>query len=79
MRKPGEHARLYYDGFQTVEEGDYIRTPTGRTYLVTFARVQTAGKHAGRQHLVTIVMDPDHVPEPDAKIHPLHWYTRGKS
>jgi len=76
VKRPGEHARLYYDGARPVEEGDYIRTPTGRTYLVTFARTQTKGKHAGRQHLVTIVMDPDHQVEEDATVHPIHWYRR---
>lgn len=75
-RRPGEHARLYYDGATPVEEGDYIRTTTGRLYLVTFARVQQAGKYAGRQHLITVVMDPDHEPEDNATVHPLHWYRR---
>lgn len=76
MKRPGEHARLYYDSDTPVAEGDYVRTSTGRLYLVTFARVQTAGKYAGRQHLVTIIMDPDHEPEPDAVVHPLYWYPR---
>lgn len=77
MKAPGEPAALTYDSARPVEPGDYIRTPTGRTYLVTSVRVQARGRHAGRQHLATVVMAPDHVVEPDATVHPLHWYRRG--
>lgn len=76
MKKPGESAAIYYDGWQQVEEGDYLRTPTGRTYLVQHVRIQAKGKHVGRQHLSAVVMEPDHVPEPDARVHPLYWYRR---
>jgi hypothetical protein len=76
-KAPGEPAYLYYDGFVLVEEGDYIRTPTGRTYLIRHVRVQARGKHKGRQHLQTTVMAPDHVTEPDAVIHAIAWYPRG--
>jgi hypothetical protein len=76
VKQPGESARLYYDGRQVAEEGDYIRTPSGRTYLVEHVRIQEKGKHAGRQHLQTVVMSPDHVPEPDARVLPIYWYRR---
>lgn len=76
MRQPGEHAWLYYDGAAPVAAGDYIRTGTGRTYLVQTVRVQQKGKHTGRQHLSTVVMAPDHEPEPDATVHPIRWYRR---
>ena len=76
MRAVGEQARLYYDSQTPVEEGDFIQTPTGRTYLVTFVRVQTEGKHAGRQHLVTVVWDPENPIPTDAVVHPIHWYSR---
>ena len=76
MKAPGEQAALYYDGWAPVAPGDYIRTGTGRTYLVEGVRTQERGKHAGRQHLATVVMAADHQPEPDATVHPLHWYRR---
>lgn len=76
MKKPGESASIYYDGWAQVAEGDYLRTPTGRTYLVTHVRVQERGIHKGRQHLQTVVMEPDHQTETDAVVHPLHWYQR---
>lgn len=76
MKAAGQPAALYYDGAAPVAVGDYIRTRTGRTYLVTGVRVQERGKHAGRQHLATVVMAPDHVPEDDATVHPIWWYAR---
>lgn len=76
MKRPGESAYLYYDGAAPCTEGDYIRTPTGRTYLIEHVRVQEKGKHAGRQHLRTVVMEPGHQPEPDAVVHPIFWYRR---
>lgn len=79
MKQVGEQARLYYDGARPVDVGDFIRTPTGRTYLVDHVRIQERGKHAGRQHLVTTVMPDDHEPELDAVVHPIHWYRRARS
>lgn len=76
MKQPGESAYLYYDSTARVREGDYIRTGTGRTYLVTSVRVQMRGKHEGRQHLQTVVMEPDHVIEKDAHIFRIAWYRR---
>lgn len=76
MKAPGEPASLYWDGWDRAEPGDYIRTKTGRTYLIERVRIQERGKHKGRQHLSTIVMEPDHQPEPDAKIHMIYWYAR---
>jgi hypothetical protein len=68
-------AALHYDSAVPVVEGDYIRTGTGRTYLVQAVRVQQRGKHAGRQHLTTVVMEPCH-DTGDATVHLLHWYRR---
>lgn len=69
----GSHVRLHYDSATLVEEGDYLRTESGRLYEVIGVRVQERGKHAGRQHLTAIVSRgaPD-----DARVHPLHWYSR---
>lgn len=79
MKAAGERALLYYDSTNRVLEGDYIRTQTGRTYLVDVVRIQQAGKHAGRQHLVCTVMPDGHDPEPDARVLPIAWYPRKRS
>jgi hypothetical protein len=77
MKQPGEPASLYIDTVARVAEGDYIRTPTGRTYLVQSVRVQERGAHAGRrQHLKTVVMEPGHPFEDDDTIHDIIWYKR---
>lgn len=78
MKAAGERALLTYDPApgQVVTEGDYIRTGTGRTYLVDKARRQQEGKHAGRYLLATTVMPDDHQTEPDAVVHLLAWYRR---
>lgn len=70
-RQPGEPASLYVDLYEYVEDGDYIRTPSGRQYLVQSVRIQKTGKHVGRQHLKTVVMEPDHQPGDDAVIHDM--------
>lgn len=67
---------LYYDGRTLVDEGDYIQTRTGRTYLIQSVRVQARGKHVGRQHLKCVVMAPEHEIEEDAVVHPIYWYAR---
>lgn len=80
MKQPGESAKLYIDTSMRVQEGDYIRTHTGRTYLITSVRTATRGVHAGtRQYLETIVMAPDHETEPDARIITISWYSRSRS
>jgi len=75
----GSEVGLYYDSREyRVAEGDYIRTATGRTYLVISVRVAERGKHAGvRQHLRCIVVDFDHPQEGD-RVYPLQWYRRGR-
>ncbi|WP_028474066.1 hypothetical protein [Nocardioides alkalitolerans] len=79
MKRPGESAALYVDMVRSVEPGDYIVTGTGRTYLVDAVRVQERGKHVGRQHLTTVVMEPGHEPEADATVHRISWYRRPRS
>lgn len=74
MKPPGSLVSLYYDSPRPVEVGDYIRTPTGRTYRVETLRVQQKGSRAGRKHMMCTVLAPDE--EVDGKIHPLVWYTR---
>lgn len=81
MKQPGESAHLYYDPDDQVdvEEGDYLRTGTGRLYLITGVRVQESGKHAGRYHLDCVVMERHHLTEPDAAVHTVVWYPRGET
>lgn len=80
MKPPGSRVRLTYDGRVTLREGDYLRTgTTGRLYLVETNRIQTKGKHAGRQHLGCVVMPPGHRPERDAVVAPIFWYPRGRA
>lgn len=75
MKAPaGAEVALYYDGH--ADEGDYLRTPSGRTYLLVGVRVQERGKNAGRLHLRAVVMAADHTPEPDARVRLIHWYRR---
>jgi hypothetical protein len=76
VKQPGEQAGLYYDAPFRVHDGDYLRTGTGRLYLIEDVRVQEGGVHAGRQHLKVVVMEPDHVIPDDAKVHTVNWYPR---
>lgn len=43
--KVGDLVSLYYDSPVTVEVGHYLRTTTGRAYLVDQIRRQTKGQH----------------------------------
>jgi hypothetical protein len=74
----GAVVRIFYDGPELVA-GHFLRTATGRTYLVVSVRVQRRGRHTGRQHLACLVTERgptvrDHV---EGRVHPLHWYPRG--
>lgn len=71
----GANVGLYFDGLASIEEGDYIRTKSGRSYLVESVRVQQRGIHVGRQHLRCIVVNPEDV-APDATVHRMWWYRR---
>jgi hypothetical protein len=73
----GKNVGLYYDSPRNVEVGDYIATPTGRTYLVNWVRIQCKGIHVGRQHIRGTVVDPADVAK-GATVHPLRWYRRRK-
>ena len=78
MKPVGSLVRLTYDG-PPLREGDYLRThTTGRLYLAMRVRVQEKGKHRGRQHISAIVVDRNHVVEPDARVRPIHWHPRGR-
>lgn len=70
---------LYVDLVSHVSPGDLIETQSGRQYLVMVVRVQTRGKHRGRQHLRAQVIDRDDVC-PSAMVgrtvHRIRWYRR---
>jgi hypothetical protein len=67
---------IYYDGSTELDQGDALRTPTGRLYVVAHVRVQQRGKHAGRQHLRCAVFSPGTMAPPGTRVFPLHWYSR---
>lgn len=74
---PGTEVGLFMDMGTQLEAGDYLRSRSGRTYLVDNVRVQQRGVHIGRQHLRCIVVRPEDV-APDARIIDFWWYPRGK-
>lgn len=71
----GTNVGLYYDGLAEVEVGEYIRTKTGRSYLIDSVRIQQRGTHVGRQHLRCIVVAAEDI-APDATVHRMWWYRR---
>jgi len=71
----GAIVKLYLDTGWTVREGDVIQTQTGRAYRVLELRRQERGRHAGRWHLVVVVLAPGEL-APDDRIIPIRWYRR---
>jgi len=88
----GANVGLYVDLVARVAVGDIIETQTGRRYGVLAVRVQMRGKHAGRQHLRCVVVEPDtdrkivatqngdgiDIAEVPTRIHRIRWYSRGR-
>lgn len=73
-RQPGELVRLTYTSTATVLAGDYLRTPTGRTYLVDQIRpARRRLTHA----IDAIVMEDDFALQEHDVVHPLHWNRGG--
>lgn len=70
----GSEVGLYYDAPFLLAAGDQLVTPTGRLYEIESVRVQSRGRHAGRQHLRATVLPPD--ASCDGTRHELHWYRR---
>lgn len=71
----GSQVRLYIDTSQRVRIGDFIQTPTGRTYLIDHVRTQQRGRHAGtRQHLRVTVVPP--ALAEGGRVIPIRWYRR---
>ncbi len=76
VKPPGSVVQITYDG-DTLNEGDALRTPSGRMYGVLAVRVQTRGKHVGRQYLRVLVLEEE--PGAGTRILPLVWYSRDRA
>ena len=78
MKAPsGAIVSIYYDSPVSVEFGHYIRTSTGRTYLVVEVRQQKKGIHRRRKHIKALVMEEGFEIPKNSVVHPLYWYPRG--
>jgi len=78
----GTEVGLYVDMAARVDLGDVIETRSGRRYLVRSVRVQERGKHAGRQHLRAVVLEPDDraiVGLAAPRVHRIRWYRRDRA
>lgn len=74
----GNIVRLYFDTPRTLDEGDVVRSPTGRAYRIVHVRRQERGIHEGRWHVQGLVMDPGSVTADD-NIFDYVWYPRRKA
>jgi hypothetical protein len=72
----GSVVSLYFDSRHPIDEGDVLRTATGRRYLILSHRVQERGKRAGRHHLTCLVMRPGDTSE--GRTFPIYWYGRNR-
>lgn len=77
-KRLGQEVQLApYDTSRVVMEGDYVVTARGTSaYLVVRAR-RVRGRYPDRWTLRCVRIDPAAVPG-DARVHPLHWYPRGR-
>jgi hypothetical protein len=66
---------LFYDGMQTIEVGDYLKTPAGSAYLIQSIRQNR--NRAYRRHLQCVRWPADEIPA-RATVHRLYWYARTK-
>lgn len=73
--QPYSTCKLYYDGAQALEPGQYLRTPAGSVYRIHSVRQNS--RRAYRRHLVCLRWPPAEVPA-GATVHPLYWYPRTK-
>lgn len=90
-RPEGTIVKLHVDFERLVNEGDVIKTSTGRGYRVLEVRVQWRGKNAGRQHVTCVVLPGDWLElvgsvggnevlrlSPNAWVHSINWYPRSR-
>lgn len=73
--QPYTPCKLFYDGFQKLTPGDYLKTPAGSAYLIQEVRINR--NRAYRQQLKCLRWPVVEIPK-RAKVHPLHWYARKK-
>lgn len=66
---------LFYDGFESLAVGDYLKTPAGSAYLIQAVRINR--NRAYRQHLQCVRWPLAEIPR-GARVHPLYWYPRKK-
>jgi hypothetical protein len=76
----GALVTLYYDDpVSEPEDGQVVRTPTGRSYRILEARPVRQGVNAGqRWYLRCVVIDPGTVGLMET-VHRLNWYLRGRA
>lgn len=77
VKPEGSNVTLFYDTNKFVSPGHYIRTSTGRTYVVRSMKRVKDGPNGRRLSLSCIVVSPNE-PEthPSPVIHNLWWYRR---
>lgn len=71
--EPYTPCRLFYDGMQPIEVGDYLRTPAGSAYLIT--EIKPHRTRAYRHNLKCLRWPTSEIPA-EATVHPLYWYRR---
>lgn len=73
--EPYTLCRLFYDGFESLMPGQYLKTPAGSAYRVESVRINS--NRAYRQHIECLRWPAEEIPA-DARVHPLYWYPRKK-
>ncbi|OLC01250.1 MAG: hypothetical protein AUI15_05905 [Actinobacteria bacterium 13_2_20CM_2_66_6] len=72
---PYTPCKLFYDGFESLAVGDYLKTPAGSAYLIQAVRINR--NRAYRQHLECVRWPAAEIPR-RARVYPLHWYRRDR-
>jgi len=73
--EPYTLCQLFYDGFASLEVGQFLKTPGGSAYKIQSVRINR--NRAYRQHLECLRWPVAEIPK-RAKVHPLYWYPRKK-
>ena len=74
-RQPYTPCKIYADGFEGLQVGDYITTAGGSAYLVQAMRISKTNPN--RKHLNCLRWPIAEIPE-DATRFELFWYSRNK-
>ncbi|MFG5864574.1 hypothetical protein [Metapseudomonas sp. CR1201] len=72
-RAPYTPCKLYIDGADGLQAGDYITTSGGSAYLVQ--QVRQNGRRPERKHLQCLRWPAAEIPD-DARCYQLTWYRR---